>query len=154
MEDTITILPFSDDLAVYFSIFNKAWLEKYFEVEPIDEKMLANPKQYFIDTGGLIFFAAFNNEIVGTFALKKMSSTVFELAKMAVEERFQGKRIGNVMMQFCLQEAKRLGVEQLCLYSNTRLLSAIHLYRKYGFVAVPDFKSDYQRADIKMEITL
>jgi ribosomal protein S18 acetylase RimI-like enzyme len=116
--------------------------------------MLANPKQYFIDKGGFIFFALYNNEVAGTFALLKVSDTVFELSKMAVNEKFFGKNIGNAMMDFCLQEAKRLQLHKLILYSNTLLGPAIHLYRKYGFTEVPDFKSEYKRANIKMEIDI
>ncbi len=154
MDNTITIIPFTEALTHHFTALNKAWLQKYFEVEPVDEKMLANPKQYFIDKGGFIFFAMYNNEVAGTFALLKVSDTVFELSKMAVDEKFQGKNIGNAMMEFCLQEAKRLQLHKVILYSNTLLGPAIHLYRKYGFTEVPDFKSEYKRANIKMEIDI
>ncbi|WP_462250201.1 GNAT family N-acetyltransferase [Ferruginibacter sp.] len=154
MDNTIAIIPFTEALAHHFTALNKAWLQKYFEVEPVDEKMLANPKQYFIDKGGFIFFAMYNKEVAGTFALLKVSDTVFELSKMAVDEKFQGKNIGNAMMEFCMQEAKRLQLHKVILYSNTLLGPAIHLYKKYGFTEVPDFKSEYKRANIKMEIDI
>ncbi len=154
MQHNITIVPFSNEYAQHFTELNKAWLEKYFEVEPIDEKMLSNPRQYFIDKGGFIFFALFNNEVAGTFALLKQSDHVFELSKMAVYEKFQGKNIGNKMLEFCLQEAKRIYLEKIVLYSNTRLDNAIHLYKKYGFIEVKNFKSDYKRCNIKMQIVI
>ena len=154
MSGSIAIIPFTEALAHHFTALNKAWLQKYFVVEPVDEIMLANPKQYFIDKGGFIFFAVYNNEVAGTFALLKVSDTVFELSKMAVDEKFQGKNIGNAMMDFCLQEAKRLQLHKVILYSNTLLEPAIHLYKKYGFTEVPDFKSEYNRANIKMEIDM
>ncbi len=154
MENNILIIPFSDELAVHFTNLNKAWLQKYFFVEPIDEKMLANPREYFIDKGGFIFFALYNNEVAGTFALIKHSDTVFELSKMAVDENFQGKNIGNVMMEFCLQEAKKMQLEKVILYSNTLLGPAIHLYKKFGFTEIRDFKSEYKRSNIKMEVDI
>lgn len=151
---SIEIIPFTNKLATHFTALNKAWLQKYFEVEPIDEKMLANPQEYFIDKGGYIFFAMYNNEVAGTFALLKNNDSVFELSKMAVDEKFQGKNIGNAMMEFCLQEAKRLQLKKVILYSNTLLGPAIHLYKKFAFTEVPDFKSEYKRANIKMEIDI
>lgn len=154
MQNNITIIPFTATLAHYFTALNKAWLQKYFVVEAIDEKMLANPKKYFIDKGGFIFFALYNNEVAGTFALLKVSDTVFELSKMAVAEKYQGKNIGNIMMEFCIKEAGSLQLHKVILYSNTLLAPAIHLYKKYGFTEVPDFKSDYNRANIKMEIDI
>ena len=154
MENKIQIVPFSDALASHFTELNKAWVEKYFEIEPLDEKMLGNPRQYFIDKGGFIFFAICNGEVAGTFALLKVSDTVFELSKMAVDEKFQGKNIGNAMIAFCLREAKRMHLEKLCLHSNTILGPAIHLYKKYGFIEVPDFISEFKRSNIKMEIVI
>ena len=154
MQNNITIIPFTNTYAHHFTALNKAWLQKYFVVEAIDEKMLANPAQYFIAKGGFIFFALYNNEVAGTFALLKVSDTIYELSKMAVAEKYQGKNIGNAMMEFCLQEAGRLQLHKVILYSNTLLAPAIHLYKKYGFKAVPDFKSEYKRADIKMEIDI
>jgi ribosomal protein S18 acetylase RimI-like enzyme len=154
MENTISIISFKDELAHHFTDLNKAWVKKYFEIEPLDEKMLSDPKHYYIDEGGFIFFAIYNNEVAGTFALLKVSDKVFELSKMAVDENFQGKNIGNAMMEFCLQEAKRLQLKKVILYSNTLLGPAIHLYRKYGFTEVPDFVSEYKRANIKMEVDI
>ena len=154
MENKIEIVSFSDALASHFTELNKAWVEKYFEMEPVDEEMLGNPRQYFIDKGGFIFFAMFNDEVAGTFALLKVSDTVFELSKMAVDEKFQGKNIGNAMIAFCLQKARKMKLEKVCLHSNTILGPAIHLYKKYGFIEVPDFKSEFKRSNIKMEIVI
>ena len=50
----IEIIPYNENLATDFKQLNEAWLQKYFEIEPVDEKMLGNPRQYFIDKGGFI----------------------------------------------------------------------------------------------------
>lgn len=154
MKDKIEIVPYTDELAIHFSTLNKAWVQKYFELEPIDERMLANPKQLYIDKGGLIFFALLNKEVAGTFALLKVSDTIYELSKMAVYEEFQGKQVGNKMLEYCLKQAKELKFQKVILYSNTLLQPAIHLYKKYGFTEVIGFKSEYKRANIKMEIVI
>jgi ribosomal protein S18 acetylase RimI-like enzyme len=154
MENTIEIIPFTSNLAANFATLNKAWVQKYFVLEPLDEKMLADPEKFYINEGGFIYFASFNGEVAGTIALLKVTDSIFELSKMAVDEKFQGKRIGNVLVDYCLKEAKRLQLEKVILYSNTTLGPAIHLYEKYGFKEVPDFKSEYKRANIKMELAL
>src|SRR5688572_27051924 len=107
-ESNIHIVAFRNDLVDHFKNLNIAWLQKYFNVEPIDEEMLSNPQQYIIDKGGYIFFAALNNEIAGTFALIKVQEGVYELAKMAVDEKYQGQKIGNKMMEFAIEKAKNL----------------------------------------------
>lgn len=154
MEDDIKIVPFTTAYAPYFTALNTAWLQKYFEVEPIDEKMLAEPKAYFIDKGGFIYFALINGIVAGTFALIKVTDTIFELSKMAVDEKLQGKNIGNKMLTLCMEEAKRMHFAKVILYSNTLLGPAIHLYKKYGFIEVTNFKSEYKRCNIKMEIVM
>ena len=151
---TIEIIPFSEELAAYFTRLNMDWLEKYFVVEPVDHQMLGNPKQFFIDKGGFIFFAKLNEDIAGTFALLKESDNVYELSKMAVSEKYQGMKIGNRMMEFCIAKAKKLNIATIILYSNTKLEPAIHLYKKYGFIEVPAINSAYKRSNIKMELRI
>jgi ribosomal protein S18 acetylase RimI-like enzyme len=153
-ENKVHIIEFRDELAAHFKNLNIAWLEKYFYVEAIDEAMLSDPKKYIIDKGGYIFFAEMDDEIAGTFALMKVEERIFELAKMAVDEKFQGHKIGNKMMEFAIEKGKNLSATKLILYSNTMLGPAIHLYRKYGFVEVPFENSEYKRSNIKMELPL
>jgi very-short-patch-repair endonuclease/GNAT superfamily N-acetyltransferase len=153
-ESNVDIIEFRDELAVHFKDLNIAWLQKYFYVEPIDEEMLSNPKKYIIDKSGFIFFAEVNNVIAGTFAFIKFEDDVFELSKMAVDEKFQGQKIGNKMMEFAIDKVQSLGAKKLILFSNTMLGPAIHLYRKYGFVEVPLENSEYKRSNIRMELAL
>jgi ribosomal protein S18 acetylase RimI-like enzyme len=150
----INIIPYQEELAEYFKELNTAWLEKYFVVEPIDTVMLNDPKSYFLDKGGYIYFAKINNEVAGTFALLKNTDKVYELSKMAVSDKYQGQKIGNRLMEYSIQKAMELKVEKLILYSNTILEPAIHLYKKYGFTEVVVSNSDYKRANIKMELVI
>lgn len=152
MEINIDMIGYRDGLEKYFTQLNIVWLQKYFVVEPIDHEMLSDPKKYIIEKGGFIYFADFSGEITGIFALIKIAEGVYELSKMAVEESFKGKGVGNKMLEFCLDEAKRLEANKIILYSNTKLESAIHLYKKFGFKEVPLDNPDYERANIKMEL--
>jgi ribosomal protein S18 acetylase RimI-like enzyme len=46
-----------------------------------------------------------------------------------------------------------MGALSILLYSSTKLIPAIALYRKLGFVEVP-LDGPYKRSDIKMELKL
>jgi N-acetylglutamate synthase-like GNAT family acetyltransferase len=148
----IEIIPFTEEKKEYIKLLNYEWLEKYFKVEPHDVVQLTNPQKEIIDKGGLIFYAKYNNEIVGTYSLIKVNDAEYELAKMAVTENCKGVGIGKIMMEHCINEAKKIHATILSLFSNTKLEAAIHLYKKYGFVEV-DLPADvhYERANIKME---
>ncbi len=150
----LKIIPFSPSYSTEFRDLNTEWLEKYFYLEPYDKVVLGNPQTYIIDKGGYIFFAKLNEQIVGTFALMKQKEC-FELSKMAVSPKFQGYKIGQKLLDTCIAFSKEQGWKKIMLYSNTKLESAIYLYRKYGFEEVPlEADVNYQRADIKMMLKL
>ncbi|MFH7010349.1 GNAT family N-acetyltransferase [Flavobacterium sp. FlaQc-52] len=150
-QDKVVIVPFSSDLKEAIKILNLEWLEKYFKVEEKDEIVLSDPQRYIIDKGGMIFYAKYNDEVVGTYSLIKTDVTTFELGKMAISERAQGLGIGNKMLVHCMAVAKENHIQKLFLYSNRILLPAIHLYEKFGFTEIPLEDGVYERADIKME---
>ena len=151
LDNTVTIIPFSNDFKEDVKNLNLEWLKKYFRVEAIDHRVLSDPKGEIIDKGGMIFLAKYANKIVGTFSLIKIENATFELSKMAVTDGVQGLGIGNKLMEHCIAVAKEKGIHKIILYSNRKLLPAIFLYEKFGFIEVFLEAGIYERADIKME---
>lgn len=149
------IITYSPQYAAAFKALNLEWLEHFFYVEPHDEEVLGNPEKYIIEPGGNIFFVRENDRILGTVALMKMEEGVFELTKMAVSPDARGKNIGQQLMQFALDYAKKQGWERLIIYSNRKLENAIHIYKKFGFKEIPiEQNNPYGRGDIKMKLEL
>ena len=154
MKNKIIIIPFREEFSNHFRDLNINWLEKYFFVEDHDKEVLGNAKKYIIDKGGYIFFALYNNKVAGTVALMNEKEG-YELSKMAVSRQYQGLKIGQLLMQHCIDFAKTNNWDKLLLYSNTVLENAIYIYKKYGFKEVelePD--SPYLRSNIKMVLNL
>ena len=150
-QNTVEIIPFSPDLKTPIKTLNMEWLQKYFKVEEKDELTLSNPQEEIIDKGGMIFYARYNDEILGTASLMKVNDTTFELSKMAVSDKAQGLGVGNKLLSHCIAAAEKKNIKKLILYSNRILLPAIHLYKKFGFTEIPLEEGLYERADIKME---
>lgn len=153
---TLEIIDFNTKYSLDFYSLNIEWLKKYFVVEPYDDEVLSKPDKYIIAKGGYIFFAKLNNEIVGTVALMPIEEEgTFELTKMAVSPTHRGFKIGQKLMQHCLDFAREQEFKRLLLYSSRKLENAIYIYRKYGFIEQPlEKNSPYQRSDIKMEYPL
>ncbi|MDA6070811.1 GNAT family N-acetyltransferase [Flavobacterium sp. AC] len=151
LENTVEIIPFSPALKEPIKTLNKEWLQKYFRVEENDEIVLSNPQEEIIDKGGFIYYARYNNEILGTVSLLKEDDVTFELSKMAVSDKAQGLGIGNKLLVHCMTIARENNIRKLFLYSNRKLLPAIYLYEKFGFTEIPLGDVSYERADIKME---
>ncbi|WP_411895011.1 GNAT family N-acetyltransferase [Winogradskyella sp. A2] len=148
----VELIDFNKAYSQNFYDLNIEWLKTYFYVEPIDEEVLSKPETYIINKGGYIFFAKIENSIVGTVALMPTDSEgVLELTKMAVLPKERGKKIGQKLLQHCIDFAMKEKLFGLLLYSNTKLENAIYLYRKYGFKELELEKDNpYERADIKM----
>ena len=151
----MNIIPYHKEFAPAFKSLNIEWLETYFYVEPYDLEVLSHPDKYIINKGGHIFFSIEENTISGTVALMPVESGIFELTKMAVLPKARGQGIGQQLMDHCIQFSKDNQIKKLILYSNTKLENAIYIYRKWGFKEIElESTSSYERADIKMELTI
>lgn len=154
MSKFISIIKYNSKYAKDFHDLNIDWLEKFFYVEPYDKQVLGNPQTYILDKGGYIFFAEFENQIVGTVALIS-DEECYELSKMAVSPKYQGLKIGQKLMDYCIEFSKEKEWGKIKLYSNTKLGPAINLYKKVGFKEVALEKDvHYVRSDIKMVLEL
>ncbi|WP_316736935.1 GNAT family N-acetyltransferase [Pedobacter aquatilis] len=139
-----------------FKALNVEWISQYFEMEESDYKALDNPQGYILDKGGHILIALYENEPMGVCALIKMNDGEydFELAKMAVSPKAQGKNIGFLLATAIIEKAKSLGAGKIYLESNTILKPAINLYHKLGFQKVVGKPTPYTRCNIQMELVL
>lgn len=124
-------------------------------MEDADYKALNNP-QGILKNGGCILVALYHEEPVGVCALIKMNDPNydFELAKMAVSPKAQGKNIGWLLGQAILEKAKQLGASTIYLESNTVLKPALNLYHKLGFQKISGHATPYERCNIQMALTL
>lgn len=151
----MNIIHYKDEFALAFHDLNIEWLETFFYVEDYDREVLSHPRKHILDAAGHIFFALEDETVLGTVALLKRGEGVFELTKMAVLPNQRGKKIGQQLMQYCIDFAKQESFERLFLYSHTKLENAIYIYRKYGFIEVAlEQPNPYERSNIKMEYPL
>jgi GNAT superfamily N-acetyltransferase len=154
MESTaVEILTYRAEHQPWLEKLNRDWIEKYFWMEPIDFDVLQHPGEHILKKGGTIFMGFYNKEIAGTAAVKFVEPGTYEFTKMAVDEKFQGKKIGKAIAEAAIQWSKDSGAKRIILYSNTKLETAIAMYRKLGFKEIP-LDGPYKRSDIKMELRL
>jgi DNA-binding MarR family transcriptional regulator/GNAT superfamily N-acetyltransferase len=152
----VQIVDYNPTYLEAFKQLNEEWISKYFKMEAADHKALDNPQQNIIDPGGHILVALYNNEPVGVCALMKMDDPVYEyeLVKMAVSPKAQGKNIGWLLGKAAIDKARSLGAKKLYLESNTILKPAINLYHKLGFQKVIGHATPYERCNIQMELVI
>jgi ribosomal protein S18 acetylase RimI-like enzyme len=143
-----------------FRDLNLAWIRRYFTIEAEDRALLDDPQSGVLDHGGIILIASWSgrdkqHHVIGTCAiLRDGDGSALQLAKMAVDERFQGKQIGKLLGRAAIERARQAGASSLRLETNSKLTPAIRLYEKLGFAHMPTRESSYARADVQMVIEL
>lgn len=138
----------------HFGRLNKAWIEKFFTLEPFDIEVLEKPAANIIARGGDILFVAVGKEIAGTVAYLPLDDETVEMTKMAVDEAFQGQRLGWLLGKAIIERAAAAGYKKMVLFSNRVLEPAINMYRKLGFVETELDPGRYKRSNIKMTMGL
>lgn len=152
----IRVVEYRDRYKDAFKELNKQWIEKYFRMERADYDALDNPEQNILRKGGHILFVLVNDQPVATAALIRSNRPEYdyELAKMAVDPVFQGQRLGVLILEDIIDKAKEIGAKTIYLESSTKLIGALKLYRRAGFVEVTGNESPYERSDIQMMLEL
>lgn len=151
----VEVATFRPELARAFRELNLAWIERHFAVEPMDLHQLDDPATSIVAPGGEIFFVLEDGRPVGCAALVAAEHGTFELAKMAVDAACQGRGYSNLLMEAAIAWARARRAPAITLLSNTKLVPAISLYRKFGFVATHlGPHPHYARTDIEMKLEL
>lgn len=153
----ITLRSFQPGDERAFRELNEEWISAYFTIEEKERAILDDPTGTVLRPGGHIFMAIEDSKAVGCCALRAMGPGTFEVAKMAVTPRLRGRGIGRKILEYVVDQARKLGATRLYLETNSKLRNAIHLYEAIGFAHIPPERiqpSVYARADVYMEMSL
>ena len=150
----IKVVDYAPKYREAFKSLNVEWISKYWELEEPDFKALDDPEGYILNQSGVILIALDKGEPIGCCALIKQADDTFELAKMAVSPKAQGKGVGLLLGKSIVERAKLMGLKRLYLESNSVLKPAICLYEKIGFKHIKGSSSPYARCDVQMELYL
>ena len=152
----VTIREFQPGDEIAFRALNEAWITASFKIEDEDVVLLGDPQHHILDAGGHIYFAVHphTREVLGCCALLAMEDGCFEVAKMAIAERYRGQGLGKQLLRGTIEAARNLGARRLYLVTHHSLKNAIGLYEAEGFVHLrPEDAppSPYARATVFME---
>lgn len=156
---SLSILDYDPALAHHFRDINIEWIEEKFVVEPHDRAVLSDPQGHIIDPGGLILFVAHDGAIIGTAALMKAETGVYELTKMGVRPAVRGLKAGEFLLRETIARAKaKDDLDTLFLLTHSAAQAAIHLYEKVGFVhdaeIMARYGATYDRCNVAMRYPL
>lgn len=90
------------------------------------------PGKYKKPSGSLIL-AFVDENLAGCVALKKLEDDVCELKRLYVRDKFRGLKIGKILLEEIVKEAKNIGYTYMRLDTLPSMKSAQGLYEKIGF---------------------
>ena len=119
-------------------LLNDIIVRKMLDHEDIPYELLldADPSMEVIRTYlGLseIFIALLKNKIIGTFVLYPVNDDKLEIKNIAVDERFQGKGIGKLLLKKATEIAEEKGAKKIDIATSNASFGPLYLYQKAGF---------------------
>ncbi len=116
-------------LAGAFGPFEKLYTPEAFDATILDSKRICRR----FEDKGRIWVATAEKEIVGTVSAVDENKELY-IRSMAVLPRFQGKGIGQMLLDTVESYSTKHRFEYLFLYTTPFLAGAIRLYEENGFV--------------------
>lgn len=108
-----------------------------------------------------VFYVVEEEEkIIGTVALKKLGKDLVKLKRMYVNVGWQGKGIGNKLLEKAIEFARKRGSKKMILTTYPEMKNAVKFYKKRGFEIVKNpsrifftnpFLKEYNQRQIAME---
>lgn len=152
----MNVVPYSPEYRDEFIALNTAWISEMFEMEPEDERELANIEGY-VEAGGQVFFALDDDgAVMACCLIGPREDGDWEIMKFAARGMYTGTGAGSACLRACLDYARERGIERVIIATNSACEAAIHLYRKFGFQEMPVDKEKFpfERANVAFEIYL
>ena len=105
------------------------------------------------DSYDVFWCLKFNNKIIGTIAVNKLSADKCELKSVYLLSEYQGNGLGQKMMDKALEYAKKNDLKEMYLDTLSSSKRAIRLYTKNGFVKIERY-NDNMTADVFMKLSI
>ncbi|KAI8061020.1 acyl-CoA N-acyltransferase [Gongronella butleri] len=157
LRDHVHIATFHDNYKRSFRQLNEAWVSRFFKMEKNDFQQLDYPETTILAHGGEIFFLLTpDGTPIGTVAMV-IHGGEMELAKMSMDDAFQGKGYAHFLMREGLQWARDRKDEfnHVTIVTNAILGPAIKLYERHGFKITHEGPHpEYERANVIMHLPL
>lgn len=133
-----------------FISLNVHWIEKYFVLEKADLEILEHVDDE-LRKGAMVYFVVNNDKVLATCMAMPEGNNVWEICKLAADERYKGNGAGSAVFKACMDYAIAHGAKKLILISNHILKPALHIYEKFGFRQVKVDRTEYERCDVQYE---
>lgn len=121
--------------------------------QDFDKELDSLPGDYSPPEGRLLIVKQ-NNQVAGCVALRKFEDNICEMKRLYVRPEFRGFRLGRILAERIIEEAKSIGYKKMCLDTVPSMKEAIQLYKNLGFYEIKPYRFNPQPGAIFMELEL
>jgi ribosomal protein S18 acetylase RimI-like enzyme len=132
----------------------EAWFGLNLCFQNFDEEVASLPGKYAKPEGRLLL-ALVDVDLAGCIALRKLEQGICEMKRLYVRDEFQGRGIGNALIEKLIAEAGFTGYKKMRLDTYPpKMAKAVNLYGSHGFRQIePYYHNPYGEA-LFMELEL
>ncbi|PYS98168.1 MAG: GNAT family N-acetyltransferase [Acidobacteria bacterium] len=119
------------------------------------EDELKNLPGKYSDPDGRLYLARVDGAIAGCIALRPLETGVCEMKRLFVKKEFRGLRIGRMLIERVIDDAREIGYATMRLDTFPPIMGkAVELYESYGFREIPPYYNNPNEGVLFMELRL
>lgn len=119
------------------------------------EQELANLPGKYAAPEGRLFLAMSDKKNAGCVALRKLEDGICEMKRLFVHDEFRGQKIGIMLIEKLIADAKEIGYQKLRLDTfPPKMQKAVTLYESYGFQEIAPYYHNPFGETLFMELEL
>lgn len=103
---------------------------------------------------GRLYLARWNGVTAGCIGLRKLDAERCEMKRLYVRPAFRGKKIGKVLTERIIADARKIGYRHMLLDTFPFLRSAVKMYYRLGFYEIPSYNRSPMNNLIYMQLDL
>lgn len=156
MESSVTIRQAESDIAEVRKIFREyeSWLGLDLCFQGFEDELKNLPGKYSAPEGRL-YLARVDDAIAGCIALRPLESNACEMKRLFVREEFRGLRIGRLLIEQVIDDARGIGYSSMRLDTfPPKMGKAVQLYESYGFREIEPYYNNPNEGVLFMELRL
>jgi ribosomal protein S18 acetylase RimI-like enzyme len=144
-----------EDIGVARELFKEYadWLGFSLCFQGFDNELATLPGKYSAPAGRLLL-ARCDGAVAGCGALRPLDPRICEMKRLYVRPQFRGRRLGFLLAEHLIGDAKAIGYDFMRLDTVPQLADANRLYRSLGFYEIPAYYNNPLPEVCYMELRL
>ena len=118
-----------------------------------EEELATLPGKY-LPPDGRLYLIYLEGKLAGCIALRRFDETRCEMKRLFVRPQFRGLRLGQILAQRIIDDAKAIGYQAMVLDTLKSLESAVTMYRRMGFEEVAPYYDNPLNDVLYFQLTL